>query len=279
MTQPRLVTLLTDFGLQDIYVAVMKGVIAKINPQISVIDLTHQIPPQDLIAGRFALLDAYAYFPSDTVHIAVIDPGVGSQRRGIAIQFAGGFLVGADNGLFSDIIEKYALVKRCFQQTAQCLGEAEIAAVELSNSQYWRTEQASTTFHGRDIFAPVGAHLANGVDLKELGTEIAIDSLVQLSLPQVTISEDRVIGCVQYIDRFGNLITNITAQNLQPLRQVIIKQQLIPWGNTYNDGKNRELIALIGSHGYLEIAVNCGNAQEKLQVGVGETVIVQLLNR
>ena len=272
MARSQLVTLLTDFGWQDVYVAVMKGIIAKINPQISVIDLTHQIPPQDLIAGRFALLNAYAYFPPNTVHIAVIDPGVGSQRRGIAIQLAEGFLVGADNGLFSGILQKELAI-------APRLATGEIAAVELSNSKYWRTERPSTTFHGRDIFAPVGAHLANGVPLKELGREIAIDSLVELSLPQVAIEQKQVIGCIQYIDRFGNLITNITAQNLQPNYQVIIKQQSIPWGNTYSDGKDRELIALIGSHGYLEIAVNCGNAKEKLQVTVGETVVVRLLEK
>jgi S-adenosylmethionine hydrolase len=188
---------------------------------------------------------------------------VGSQRRGIAIQLAGGFLVGADNGLFSGILQK----------------ESAIAAVELTNNNYWRSDRPSTTFHGRDIFAPVGAHLANGVSLKELGKEIAIDSLVGLSLPEVTIKKNQIIGCIQYIDRFGNLITNITAQNLQFRQQVIIKQQSIPWGNTYSDGKDRELIALIGSHGYLEIAVNCGNAKEKLQVIVGETVVVRLLEQ
>ena len=269
MTRSQLVTLLTDFGWQDVYVAVMKGVIATINPQISVVDLTHQIPPQDLIAGRFALLNAYAYFPHGTVHIAVIDPGVGSQRRGIAIELAAGsFLVGADNGLFSGILQKErAIAKR---------GTGTIAVVELSNSKYWRSDRPSTTFHGRDIFAPVGAHLASGIPLKELGKEIAIDSLVKLSLPEVTIEKNQIIGCVQYIDRFGNLITNIAAQNLQFRQQVFIDRQLIPWGNTYSNVKERELIALIGSHGYLEIAVNCGNAQEKLQVTVGEIVIVLL---
>ena len=269
MTQSKLVTLLTDFGWQDVYVAVMKGVIANINPQISVIDLTHQIPPQDLIAGRFALLNAYPYFPPKTVHVAVIDPGVGSQRRGIAIQLAEGFLVGADNGLFSGILQN-AIANAPAKQ---------IAAVELTNSKYWRSDRPSTTFHGRDIFAPVGAHLANRVPLKELGKEIAIDSLVELSLPEVTIVKNKIIGCVQYIDRFGNLITNITADKLQHPKQVTIQQQLIPWGNTYSDGRNGELIALIGSHDYLEIAVNCGNASDKLQVTVGETVVVRLIER
>lgn len=258
MIQPKLITLLTDFGSQDVYVGVMKGVIATINPQISIIDLTHQIPPQDLIAGRFALLNAYAYFPDNTVHIAVIDPGVGSQRRSIAIQFSGGFIVGADNGLFSGILD---------------LNPA-IAAVELNNSKYWRTDKPSTTFHGRDIFASVGAHLASGVNLKELGKEIAVDSLVQLPLSQATVSEDKIIGCIQYIDGFGNLITNIPQDNLKPNQRVIIKQQLIPWGKTYSDGNEQELIALVGSHGYLEIAVNCGNAQQRLQVAVGEEIIV-----
>lgn len=259
MSQTKLVTLLTDFGLQDVYVAVMKGIIASINPQISVIDLTHQIPPQDLIAGRFALLNAYSYFPARTVHVAVIDPGVGSQRRGVAIEFAGGFLVGADNGLFSGILQH----------------SSAIAAVELTNSKYWRSDRPSTTFHGRDIFAPVGAHLANGIPLKELGTEIAIDSLVHLPLPEVTISERQIIGCIQYIDRFGNLITNIPVESLQFRQQVTIKNHLIPWGNTYSDRPEQELIALVGSHGYLEISVNCGNAQNKLQVTVGEIVVVR----
>lgn len=263
MARSQLVTLLTDFGWQDVYVAVMKGAIASINPQISVVDLTHQIPPQDLIAGRFALLNAYPYFPHGTVHVAVIDPGVGSQRRGIAIKLAEGFLVGADNGLFSGVLQK----------------QKAVAAVELTNSKYWRSDRPSTTFHGRDIFAPVGAHLANGVPLKELGKEIASDSLVKLSLPEVTIEKNQIIGCIQYIDRFGNLITNIAAQNLQLRQQVSIEQQLIPWGNTYSDAKEGELIALVGSHGYLEIAVNCGNALEKLQVTVGETVVVRLLER
>lgn len=263
MTRSQLVTLLTDFGCQDVYVAVMKGVIANINPQISVVDLTHQIPPQDLIVGKFALLNAYPYFPHGTVHVAVIDPGVGSQRRSIAVELAKGFLVGADNGLFSGILQR----------------QSAIAAVELTNSKYWRSNRPSKTFHGRDIFAPVGAHLANGVDLKELGKEIAIDSLVELSLPEVIVEKNQIIGCIQYIDRFGNLITNIAAQNLQFRQQVFIKQQLIPWGNTYSDAKEEKLIALIGSHGYLEIAVNCGNAQEKLQVTVGETVVFRLLER
>ena len=253
-----MITLLTDFGLQDVYVGVMKGVIAAVAPQVSIVDLTHQIPPQDLLSARFALLSAYSYFPAGTVHVAVVDPGVGSQRRGVAVQFAGGFLVGADNGLFSGVLSR----------------TKAISAVELNNPDYWRTKSPSTTFHGRDIFAFVGAHLANGVDLKELGTAISVDSLVQLSILEIIVQKDRIVGCIQYIDVFGNLITNIPSNYISSNSQIFIKQQLITLGKTYSDGKDGELIGLIGSHSYLEIAVNCGNAQKKLGVRVGEEVFV-----
>ena len=162
MALGKIITLLTDFGDRDIYVGVMKGAIAKINPQLKIIDLTHQIPPQNLLAARFALSNAYPYFPSGTVHIAVVDPGVGSSRRGVAVELKGGYVVCPDNGLCSGILD------------------GAIAAVELNNSQYWRVSDPSYTFHGRDIFAPVGAHLANGVSLEELGREIDLASLVKL---------------------------------------------------------------------------------------------------
>ena len=258
MPKSQLITLLTDFGERDVYVGVMKGVIASIAPHTKVIDLSHQIPPQNLAAGRFALLNAYTYFPPKTVHVAVIDPGVGSQRRGIAIEFAQGFLVGADNGLFSGVL----------------MQSPAIAAVELTNSQYWRTEKPSTTFHGRDIFAAVGAHLAQGVALKEFGTAISVDSLVQLPGEQPIVKQDKITGCIQYIDVFGNLITNIAAHQLFSNSRVVIKQQSFEIKTTYSDGTKQELIALVGSHGYLEIAVNCGSAQQRLDVAVGEKVIV-----
>ena len=258
MTQPRLVTLLSDFGNRDVYVGVMKGVISAIAPTTSVIDLTHEIPPQNLTAARFALMNAYSYFPPYTVHVAVVDPGVGSDRRGVAIQMSEGFLVGADNGIFSGILGK----------------NKAIAAVELNHTRYWRTPNPSTTFHGRDIFAPVGAHLATGVDLKELGTEISLDSLVQLSLPEVMVEKEQITGCIQYIDVFGNLITNMSEQNLPPNPQITIKEQLISWGITYSDAQEQQLIAFVGSHGFLEIAVNRGDARQKLQVSIGELVFV-----
>ncbi|MHC5725640.1 MAG: SAM-dependent chlorinase/fluorinase, partial [Nostoc sp.] len=144
--QQPLVTLLSDFGDRDVYVGIMKGIIAQINRRLTVVDLTHQIPPQDIAAARFCLMNAYPYFPVGTVHVAVVDPGVGSKRRAIAVEFAQGFLVGPDNGIFSGVLSQ----------------SPAIAAVELTNLNYRRTPQPSKTFHGRDIFAPIAANLASG---------------------------------------------------------------------------------------------------------------------
>jgi len=260
MQQNQILTLLSDFGLSDVYVGVIKGAISQINPNLSVIDLTHQIPPQNIAAARFCLLNAYDYFPSGTVHVAVVDPGVGSIRRAIAVQFAQGYLVGPDNGLFSGVLS---------QSSAS-------AAVELTNSQYWRTPAPSTTFHGRDIFAPVGAHLANGVALSQLGEQIDVNTLVQLDLAQVRVTPLAIYGCVQYIDGFGNLITNIPASYVQERNwNVVVANALnIPGGKTYSDVIAGSAISLIGSHGYIEIAISCGNACSQLQVELGAEVQV-----
>ncbi len=254
-----MLTLLSDFGYQDIYVGVMKGAIATINPQLKVVDLTHAIPPQNIAAGSFALMNAYGYFPPSTVHVAVIDPGVGSRRRGIAVKIKEGFLVGPDNGLFSGVL-------------AQSPG---IVAVELTNPQYWRVVSPSYTFHGRDIFAPVGAYLASGVPLKELGQEVDINDLMQLSLPIYELTPEKIIGFIQYIDHFGNLITNIPASEIEGKSWfVLVGNQKIPATQTYSDRPLGELMALIGSHGWLEVAVNGGSAQEVLGLSWGDKIEV-----
>ncbi len=259
MNQNKIVTLLTDFGLRDVYVGVMKGVIAQINPSLNVIDLTHEIPPQNIAAGRFCLMSAYSYFPEGTVHIAVVDPGVGSTRRGVAIAFAGGFLVGPDNGLFSGIL------KEC----------PAIAAVELTNPQYWRTPTPSNTFHGRDIFAPVGAHLASGVTLAELGKPIDPATLMQLPIRECAETEGGLVGVIQYVDRFGNLITNIPGNLVQGKNWFVeISNFTISGNTTYSEREVGSLLALVASHGWVEIAVNNGNAQSILQVDWGNEVKV-----
>lgn len=251
MDDRHLLTLLSDFGLSDIYVGVMKGVIARINPSLTVVDLTHNIPPQNILAARFCLREALPYFPPGTVHVAVVDPGVGSHRRAIALSGSDCYLVGPDNGIFSGILAENPV----------------LAAVELTNSQYWRSPTPSSTFHGRDIFAPVGAHLASGVPLVELGNPIDPETLVQLPLPACTQTETSITGCIQYIDHFGNLITNIPGSSVRGKQWYIkLDNQVINGSNTYADSPPLEAIALVGSHGWVEIAVNGGNARSQLQL-------------
>ena len=260
MSNQKIITLLTDFGLKDVYVGVMKGVIAQVNPHLKVIDLTHQIPPQNLFAARFCLHNAYPYFPPETVHLAVVDPGVGSIRRAIAIQLPNGFLVGPDNGIFSGVLENLEL--------------ENIKVVTLTNSEYWQADKPSRTFHGRDIFAPVAAHISSGVNLENLGEKINPESLVKLSLNNITFTDSGIAGCVQHIDHFGNIITNIYRSYITKKNWSLIVNnnddfspaQTISSGNTYADCKLGELIAIIGSHGFVEIAANGGSAEEQLNL-------------
>ncbi len=277
MSKTQIVTLLTDFGLRDIYVGVMKGAIAQINPQLTIIDLTHEIPPQNIIAGRFCLMTAYSYFPVGTVHIAVVDPGVGSDRRSVAVECGNCVLVGPDNGLLSGVLS---------QENAMPTAGYAYAAVELTNPEYWRTSEPSNTFHGRDIFATVGAHIATGVPLQQLGEAIDIDSLVRSPIPDCTPTEDGVDGCIQYIDTFGNLITNIpgnlvTGKNwsiaLSPakLRDRYCRDFVIATGKSYSNGEFGNLIALVGSHSWIEIAVYRGNAQAFLGIDWGAKVQIK----
>jgi S-adenosyl-L-methionine hydrolase (adenosine-forming) len=259
-----MITLLSDFGCKDAYVAVMKGVIAAIAPQATICDVTHDVPPQDILAARFNLMMAYPYFPTGTVHLAVVDPGVGSRRRAVAVQCAAGVLVGPDNGLFSGIL----------QQTPP------LAAVSLTQSAYWRTARPSNTFHGRDIFAPVAAHLANGVSLDALGDRIDPTTLVQPDLKpfiqflepsqsSANLARDSALtlcaGSIQYIDGFGNLISNIPYQALpqtpwQVTLKTPFKDHQLSSIKTYSDMVAGEPSALVGSHGWIEIACNGSSA-------------------
>ena len=238
---------------------VMKGVIAQINPRLTIVDLTHEILPQNIAAARFNLMNAYPYFPNGTVHVAVVDPGVGSQRRGIAIQLDIGFLVGPDNGLFSGILNQTQV----------------LAAVELTNPEYWYTPTPSTTFHGRDIFASVGAHLASGVPIAQLGQRIDPTTLTSVAIPELTLTAFGIAGCIQYIDHFGNLITNIPGTEVQgKIWSVIVGTRRIGSSQTYSDRPIGDVVALIGSHGWVEIAVNGGSAQQALQLDWGSMVEV-----
>jgi len=257
----RLITLLTDFGDRDAYVGIMKGVIASINPDISVIDLTHQIPPQDIAAARFNIMSAVPYFPVGTVHLAVVDPGVGGIRRAIAVQISLGFLVGPDNGLFSGVLRQYPV----------------LAAVELTNHRYWGAHRPSTTFHGRDIFAPVAAYLASGIQLEALGRVIDPKTLTEFSIitPEQTTAGIR--GYIQYCDRFGNLVTNIPGKWVDNRAwSVTLGNVTIPGGRAYSNVPLGKPLALVGSHGWVEIAVNCGSAQSQLKLNVADPVRIRI---
>jgi S-adenosyl-L-methionine hydrolase (adenosine-forming) len=258
------IALLTDFGTRDGYVGVMKGAIACIYPNVRLIDLSHEIPPQNIAAGRYVLMSAYPYFPAGTIYVAVVDPGVGSQRRAIAIQLADGFLVGPDNGIFSGVLQL----------------RSPLQVVELTNSYYWRTDSPSQTFHGRDIFAPVAAHLAQKVPMMELGTAIAPESLVKLTLAQPVLRTEGWTGMIQYCDRFGNGITNLSGQLIQDTCwHVMVKPnqgtgRAIAGMKNYVDVVPGEAIALVGSSGWIEIAINQGHAQRILGLEIGDSVIL-----
>lgn len=254
-----MITLLTDFGHQDAYVGVMKGVIASRCPTTPMVDLAHAIPPQDLWAARFQLLSVFPYFPPHTVHLVVVDPGVGTDRRAVAVRLAGGCYVGPDNGILSGLLDVAPVLE----------------AVELTNPTYWRQPLPSATFHGRDIFASVAAHVANGVALSALGTPIPADSLVRLSLPPLQPTDLGLTGYLQYIDHFGNAVTTIPAECLGAGPWYLVWQQTpLPQAIAYNDVAPGSPLALVGSHGFLEIAVNQGSAQAQLGLAVGDPVIL-----
>lgn len=259
MPPHRLLTLLSDFGLNDVYVGVLKGVIAQINPALIPIDLTHQIPPQNIQAAQFNLMNAYPYFPAGTVHVAVVDPGVGGARRAIAVELSDGLLVGPDNGLFTGLLASKTIVQ----------------AVQLTKPQYWRVPEPSNTFHGRDIFAPVGAHLASGVPIAEVGEIIDPETLVRHALPACTPTPNGFTGSIQHIDRFGNVITSIPGEVVCNRRwSVRLRKRVIPGCRTYGDVKVGEPLALVGSHGWVELAVNGGDAHFQLRLTWNDPVQV-----
>lgn len=254
------ITLMTDFGLADPYVGVMKGVILSIAPAVSLVDLTHAVPPQDVRRAAFLLAGAIDFFPAGTVHLVVVDPGVGGQRRPIAVKAGRAYFVAPDNGVLS-----LALARR----------QAE-TIIHLTNPDYWLPE-VSATFHGRDIFAPVAAHLALGVPISRLGTRI--DEFVRLPASEPAHQPDGSIrGQVQHIDRFGNCITNVPSNMLRvdgPLVVRIAGHSIKGISQTYAAVKPGRLISVIGSSGFLEIAVSNGSAADQLSISVGDTVVIE----
>lgn len=259
-----LIALTTDFGWADSYVGVVKGVMATVAANyrygpLQFVDVTHGIVPQDVAAGRFHLGQAVPYFPDGTVHFAVVDPGVGGARRAVAIKFERGFLVGPDNGLFSAVLEQFSVQ----------------AAVELNRPEFWRVSEPSRTFHGRDIFATVAAHLACGVSLTDVGTEIELEGLMRIALARSESIPGGWRGCVQHVDHFGNVVTTISADKLEGLRWLAeVAGRQVRAVEAYGEAQVGELVALVGSHGWIEVAVNGGSAANCLGVMLGDEVRV-----
>jgi len=259
MTTRPVIALLTDFGLTDHYVGAMKGVVAGICPEAALIDITHDIPAQDVRTAAFELDSSWRYFPPGTVILAVVDPGVGTERRAIGARIDGRFFVGPDNGLFELVVQ----------------AQPPAEAVELANSRYARG-MVSRTFEGRDRFAPAAAWLARGTPLAEFGARI--DLTPRLSWPTPTVSEAGVSGEVSHVDRFGNLITNI-GRRLWPAVLDIGDVRIGDHSparlvRTYAEAGEGELVALFGSTERLEVAVSGGSAAARLGVGSGAPVRV-----
>ncbi len=259
-----LITLTTDFGLADSYVGAMKGVILGIDPTATIVDISHDIAPQDVREAAYIIYTAYPYFPPDTVHVVVVDPGVGSRRRALALRTAQACFLAPDNGVLS-----YVLAREGMRE-----------AVSLTNSRYHR-RTVSHTFHGRDIFAPVAAHLARGVPLTEVGEPLT--EIVTFSLPQPRVLPDGdVVGHVLHIDRFGNLILDVREGDFILGGGIILEvagRRIQGLGRTFTDVSAGELVAYIGSSGHLEIASREGNAAQSLGVKRGDKILLYHLCR
>ncbi len=262
MKPNNIITLTTDFGTRGIFVGVMKGVIFSINPDAKIIDIAHDIEPQNIHAGAFLLNSAYHYFPHGAIHLGVIDPGVGSTRRAIAVETEDYYFVVPDNGVLSYVLST----------------EKVLRSVNLTNSKYF-LPQLSGTFHGRDIFAPVAAHLSRGVPFDALGEQITQLRRIPILTPQT--SESEIVGHILYIDRFGNLITNISQKLFESAGKgrvfviYIDDRRIQRICRAYLDVPIGELLSIFSSFGTLEIAINQGNAAEMLGIEEGCSIIIR----
>jgi S-adenosylmethionine hydrolase len=258
------ITITTDFGEKDGFVGTLKGVIWSIAPGVQIADITHEIPPQDIMTGAIALWRAVPFFPKGTVHLAVVDPGVGTARRPMAARIGDQYFVGPDNGLFTPIM--FDAWRR---------GQ-EMEFVQLDNPNYW-LKNVSHTFHGRDIFAPAAAHLAAGVPLRELGTPFTDPVELEMLQPEPTDNGWR--AHVSVIDVFGNLTTDLPASMLSGRRDITVRilgREVNGLVEAYGHRQPGELVALVDSEGYVEVAVVNGSAANLLGVNVGDVVEVTL---
>jgi len=258
-----IITLTTDFGLSDHFVGAMKGVILAIAPNADIVDISHELPPYSVSEACFLVGEATPWFPKKTIHVVVIDPGVGSARRPILVEAAGQYFIGPDNGVFSMV--------------RAAAGKSKVR--EITNPK-WMLPKVSRTFHGRDIFAPSGAHLAKGASPSQAGKLIADALQLRLAAPEQT-NKRAWTGVVLKIDRFGNMITNFKAADFErvrtgPFELAIGFERLSKLATNYAEGGYGELFVIEGSSGYLEISANQAHAAKKLGCGVGAPVELTL---
>ena len=257
---PRTIVLMTDFGLNDTYVGQMKGVILSRAPSVQIIDLTHSISPQNIVQGAFFLGKSVPFFPERSIILSVVDPGVGSSRQAIAVETDRHTFLAPDNGLLTAIFQTRNII-RC---------------VSITEQQFMRSDRSST-FHGRDVFSPVAAHLASGVQLQELGRSIDPVDCIKIPMPECKSCDNGESwnGSVMYTDHFGNLITSLdsTLFDTEKHWQVRVGNgNDIPVVNTYSDVSDQQLLAYTGSSGMIEIAVRNGNASHTLGLKDGDPV-------
>lgn len=255
------ITLLTDFGTTDYFVGAVKGAILSVNPQAVIADITHEIPPQDIEAAAFTLLASYQTFPVGTINVAVVDPGVGSARRPIVVKAGSQLFVGPDNGIFTYIYDR----------------EPSYQVFHVTSDKYFRPSP-STTFHGRDIFAPVAAALSNGVTPEGLGHLIIDEVRLKTSLKPEVLNNGSIKGRIIHIDRFGNCITNLTRDLVDPQNQPTVHIRLKTirtFREFYSDAPPKSLFAIWGSAGFLEISVNGSSAAVMLRANRGDKITLK----
>lgn len=255
------ITLTTDFGLIDPYVAEMKAVILRINPEAKIVDITHNVEKFNIRMAAYVLSAAAPYFPQNTVHVAVVDPGVGTQRKPILIETKHGFFIGPDNGILVLAAKKQG-IKHVY---------------EISNPRFMM-EKVSQTFHGRDIFAPAAAYLSKGVSPSSFGKEIR--KIVAPKFARIIRRDNKLLGEVLHVDSFGNIITNITAKELEWLDvkdEIVLKLKeaklALKLCRAYAEVELGKPLAIIGSHDFLEISINQGNAAEAFKVKAGDRIV------
>ena len=253
------ITLLSDFGLSDYFVGAVKGVMLSLNPDVTFVDISHQVPPQDIFTGAFTLSQAYSCFPQGTVHFAVVDPGVGTSRKALAATAAGHYFVAPDNGILTYIME----------------ANEDFVAYEITADHYFR-KPVSATFHGRDVFAPVAAWISRKIELHQFGP--VLQSPVRLQIPPLKrVREALIQGTILAIDHFGNLITNLKPEDVSmPFKILAGQREITALRRTYGEGMSGEVIVVPGSAGFLEIAVKGGSAAATLNMKAGAPIGVIL---